>query len=484
MFSRTLSSRIRPSALRSSGQNAIPSLSERPGVWVVIGTPPTLRRPESARAAPKTSLATSVRPEPSSPASPTTSPERTERSNGAIRRRRPRPSATRIGSPFAVGRSRDKPFLGLLEFASQHQRDQFQRRQIRRRRRADQAAIAQDRDAVCDPIHLIDEVGDEDHCDSAPLQVPHDPEQEFGLVRVEARGRLVEHQNPSIVLERAGDRDQLLDGHGIRTERPLDVDVDVEPLQPLARELARRAPCNQSEPARLAAEGQVLGHRHRRNEIHFLVNRADAEGTRLAGRADMDRAAVEPNLAPIAAQGAGQDLDQRRLAGPVLAHERVNFAGLDPKVDPLQRPHARKGLRHPQHLDSRGQGFRPVVRPCGHELSPGRSHFTSLCPGDERAPPCLPFPALLGSGAERRMGYGPRLRARVGLHERQPGSSSSHTCSPLTIRPVGPPSPLRGEGPRASRARPKPRQLPAVAAVCRSDGIFTHFGSSSFGFFR
>ena len=82
-----------------------------------------------------------------------------------------------------------------------------------------------------------------------------------------------------------------------------------------------RAPrqSNEPEPARLAAERQVLGHRHRRNEVDFLVDRADAEGLRLACRTDLDRAAVQTDLAPVAAQGAGQDLDQRRLARPVLA---------------------------------------------------------------------------------------------------------------------------------------------------------------------
>ena len=97
-------------------------------------------------------------------------------------------------------------------------------------------------DAVGDRVDLIDEMGDEDDREAARLQIAHDLEQEFGLVGVKAGGRLVEHQHPGVVLERAGDRDELLDRDGIGAERPFDVDVDVEPLQPLARELARRAP--------------------------------------------------------------------------------------------------------------------------------------------------------------------------------------------------------------------------------------------------
>ena len=107
-------------------------------------------------------------------------------------------------------------------------------------------------------------------------------------------------------------------------------------------QLARLAPRDQPEPARLAAERQVLGHRHRRDEIDFLIDRADAERPRLAGRADLDRVAVEADLALVAAQGAGHDLDQRRLAGAVLAHQRVDFAGLDPE-DRRPRAPARPG---------------------------------------------------------------------------------------------------------------------------------------------
>ena len=104
MFSRTLSSPKRPSILRSSGQNAIPWRSDRPGDWLVIRSPPTVRLPESDRIAPKISLATSVRPDPRRPARPTTSPARIWRSNGAITRRRPSPSAMRIGVPIVSGR--------------------------------------------------------------------------------------------------------------------------------------------------------------------------------------------------------------------------------------------------------------------------------------------------------------------------------------------------------------------------------------------
>ena len=85
-------------------------------------------------------------------------------------------------------------------------------------------------------------MGDEDNRDAARLQITKDPEKQLGLVCVETRGRLIQHQNPRIGFERAGDRNELLDRHRIRAERSLDVDVDVEPLQPLPGAATRIPP--------------------------------------------------------------------------------------------------------------------------------------------------------------------------------------------------------------------------------------------------
>ena len=108
-------------------------------------------------------------------------------------------------------------------------------------------------------------MGDEDDRYAAGLEVAEDLEKELDLIGVEARGRLVEHEHPRVVLERASDGDELLDRDRIGAERPLDVDVDLEPLEPLASEAARGTPGNEPEPARLTAKRQILGHRHGRD---------------------------------------------------------------------------------------------------------------------------------------------------------------------------------------------------------------------------
>ena len=77
----------------------------------------------------------------------------------------------------------------------------------------------------------------------------------------------------------------------------------------------------------LAAHEDVLGDREVREERRLLVDHRDAGGLGLRGRAEVDVVALEPEGAGVAAVHAGHDLDQRRLAGAVLADQRVDGAG-------------------------------------------------------------------------------------------------------------------------------------------------------------
>ena len=93
---------------------------------------PSMRRmPLSATRAPNSRRASSVRPDPSSPARPTTSPARSVRSTGAIGRVRPRPSAwSRLGAS-AGGLDRRRSGAGLQqELAPEHRRDQCLRAEL------------------------------------------------------------------------------------------------------------------------------------------------------------------------------------------------------------------------------------------------------------------------------------------------------------------------------------------------------------------
>ena len=81
-----------------------------------------------------------------------------------------------------------------------------------------------------------------------------------------------------------------------------------------------------SQPAVLVADENVLGDIEIGKQQRLLIDRGDAKPLRLGGAADRDRSAGQKHLAAIRLMHAGDDLDQRRFAGPVLAKQRVNFA--------------------------------------------------------------------------------------------------------------------------------------------------------------
>ena len=83
------------------------------------------------------------------------------------------------------------------------------------------------------------------------------------------------------------------------------------------------------------------------------MNDADAHGLRLARALEIDRLAVIENVARIPGVDAGENLHQRRFAGAVLAHQRVDFPRHELELDFVKRPHAGKALAEPFDGDER-----------------------------------------------------------------------------------------------------------------------------------
>ena len=115
------------------------------------------------------------------------------------------------------------------------------------------------------------------------------------------------------------------------------------------------APIEQPETPMLAAEKNVLGDRAERHQVDLLVDRADAAALGRLGRSKFDRLAGERDRAGIAAVGARQHLDQRRLAGAVLADQRHDLAGLDLELRGVQRLGSVKMLVDVAHDEQRAE---------------------------------------------------------------------------------------------------------------------------------
>ena len=81
--------------------------------------------------------------------------------------------------------------------------------------------------------------------------------------------------------------------------------------------------------AQFTAEEHVLEHRKLRDQTRFLIDGADAALAGLLGCERADRLTEDRHLPGIGLFGAGQDLDQGRLSGAVLAYKRMYLAWED-----------------------------------------------------------------------------------------------------------------------------------------------------------
>jgi hypothetical protein len=126
------------------------------------------------------------------------------------------------------------------------------------------------------------------------------------------------------------------------------VDRHAQTVEHLCGPPPHRGTVDESEPARLAAETDVLGHRHVRQQVDLLVHRTDARGQGVGGAGEADGAPGQDDRSLVRVQRPGEGLDQRRLPGSVLAHQRVDLAPENPEVDGVERrlsavPHCRPG---------------------------------------------------------------------------------------------------------------------------------------------
>ena len=111
----------------------------------------------------------------------------------------------------------------------------------------------------------------------------------------------------------------------------------------------------------LGAEHDVLEHGQVVGQHEVLEDHADAELDGVGGRAHRAPRAVDLDGAVVGLLHAVQDLHQRRLAGAVLAHDRVHRAGTDVDVDVVVGDHAGEPLAdaaQPDRERSRSSGGR------------------------------------------------------------------------------------------------------------------------------
>ncbi len=261
---------------------------------------------------------------------------------------------------------------------------------------ADELAVAQHRDAVGDLVDLIEEVADEEDGDAAVAQVADDREQLLDLAAVQARGRLVEDQHLRVEHHGAADGDELLDRDRVAGEHRVGVDREAEARA--GGVAASRCVAFQSMPPprrRLVAEHDVLADREVRAEVDLLVDGRDARRSgRRRSLLKMRGSPLDRDRPGVDRVDAGEGLDERRLAGAVLAHERVHLARPEGEVDGVEGEDAGEADGDPGHLDDRRDGG---VR--GHDSAAFPSFIVGTSAGGPQRPPGDVLLTYLGTGS-------------------------------------------------------------------------------------
>ena len=86
----------------------------------------------------------------------------------------------------------------------------------------------------------------------------------------------------------------------------------------------------------------------------MLVHHPDPLLDRVAGRVHHDRLAADPDLPLVRRVEPVEDVHQRRLAGAVLAEQRVHLAAPQVEVDRVVRDDAGEALGDAAHLEDGG----------------------------------------------------------------------------------------------------------------------------------
>ena len=226
-------------------------------------------------------------------------------------------------------------------------------------------AAAQHGHPVGDGLHLVELVRDEDDGLSLVRHRAQSCEEPLGLLRREHGGGLVHDQNPGLAIERLQDLDPLLLADRELPDPRLRIHGQaVAPAELVHAPFGRcRAQDGATPLAAVVAEDDVLRDGEGLDEPEVLVHHADPGLDRIPRRVESNRLSVELDLARVRAIEAGQDVRQRRLAGAVLAEERVHLARRRLEGHAVVRHDAGEQLGDPHHANGgRRRGAEPNRR--------------------------------------------------------------------------------------------------------------------------
>ena len=148
----------------------------------------------------------------------------------------------------------------------------------------------------------------------------------------------------------ACDFDELQFGDRQAGDEAARIEIEAELAQIGAARAAHRAAIDRAEARTwIIPLENVLRHVEMGEQFGILVDGGDAGRARFRRRLEADLPLVEEDLARLGRHDAGDDLDQRRLAGAVFADRRVNAALAQIEADVREHADRPVGFLDPCH---------------------------------------------------------------------------------------------------------------------------------------
>ena len=214
----------------------------------------------------------------------------------------------------------------LRKGAAHHQLDKALLVGILNVQGVDILAVPQDGDPVADFEQLLQPVGDVNYRHALTLQISDHIEEPPLLLHGDGGGGLVQNQHPGLAENGLADLHNLPVGHGKLPHPGSGGDVALKFLQQLRGLFVPLRLVDEEAAVAAVAHEQVVRHGHGLKLNHLLIHHGDAQLQGLLGRQLGVGDPVKNDLALVGLHRAVDGLDESGFAGPVFAHQGVDFS--------------------------------------------------------------------------------------------------------------------------------------------------------------
>ena len=215
----------------------------------------------------------------------------------------------------------------LGQLAPDHQLDHLTRRGPGNRRLGNSRPVAHHGVAITQRKDFVEPVTDEHHRRTPIAESAGNAHQSLGLRRRESRCRLIHDDDLCVDGECLGDLDDLLIGDRQPSGATVGPQMHAEEIEQFACPGIHRRPIDLAPRAWLATDEHILCHGEVWKETRLLIDHGHALLSGATRRALLEGVAVQRDLTLVESMNTGQRLEERRLAGTVLAEQRMDLPG-------------------------------------------------------------------------------------------------------------------------------------------------------------